>query len=292
MRFNDQILLKMSDSASRAAVLSDAALKNAVLASYQIEENFLQGAAMPVFSSFTLGGLDRPTDAPFYPQPAPGLRIDALWSGQITVESRFSKARVEVADFNTLTLQDFDVEVSADNGGALPEGAALEAARRAVLAKRIAAMDNSAEAVSEAAIDAFLEKSQARSVGSLLENPNAATLSQLQLLISDPIGGAGFSAASFPVALALMIRDPAEPDTSLIEMVSSARLIQQMMRDAGFEPRRPSEVGGQGAAAVLLCVPESWFDDADWPGADKAARIKAAGKWMAREGIGLAAMPA
>jgi hypothetical protein len=34
-------------------------------------------------------------------------------------------------------------------------------------------------------------------------------------------------------------------------------------------------------------VPDVWFDDTDWPGASRAARITAAGAWMALEGIGL-----
>jgi hypothetical protein len=39
---------------------------------------------------------------------------------------------------------------------------------------------------------------------------------------------------------------------------------------------------------VVWVVPQTLFQDNDWPGADAAARRQAAGDWLAREGIGLA----
>lgn len=290
MQFKDQILLRFCDPVSRFTAFTESALKNAVMAAYRVERVALQGTATPMFSSFVLGGLDEPEGDPATNRDA-SLRVDALWRGSISVDANFAQARVEVAEMATLSLDGFDVEVVTANGGALPIGAALEPARREILAGRIAAISNNTAAATDQVIDSFLAKSGVQNIATLLEKPNQVTLSQLQLMISDPIGGAGFKKMEFPVALAVLIRDPSEPQNSLTELVSAARLIQQQLRKAGFEPQIASQAGGQGTAAVVLVVPESWFEDQDWPGTNKTERIEKAGDWMAREGIGLAVIP-
>jgi hypothetical protein len=91
----------------------------------------------------------------------------------------------------------------------------------------------------------------------------------------------------FPVAVSVAIRDPNSPGSSLVEIISGARRLQSSLRKAGFEPKKASEAGGHGRAVIALLVPDNWFDDTDWPGANMADRIDQASAWMAQEGIAL-----
>jgi hypothetical protein len=196
-------------------------------------------------------------------------------------------ARIEDVAYANLSLSGLDADVAAANGGAMPAGVALETARRAVLLTRLQALAAHPGSATPAAIDNWLEKSGASSVDDLLAAPGTASLSELQIAFSDPIGGVAFSQMDFPIAVAVLIRDPADPANRLTNMIAAARQIQAAMRKAGYEPKQPSEAGGQGKAVTALMVPDVWFDDTDWPGASRAARITAAGAWMALEGIGL-----
>jgi hypothetical protein len=99
------------------------------------------------------------------------------------------------------------------------------------------------------------------------------------------------AALPLPVAVALIVR--AEP--AVAELLREVGIIRERLGSLGVErppddrlrPRRPLVIG--------LIVPETVFDDADWPGAtagmtvaeQRAARRAAAGRWLAREGIGL-----
>lgn len=287
MHFADRALIALSDDATRAVVFGESALRNVLKAGYGLDEAVLQGAAQPDFSVFNLGGLDPEPDRGAHERPVAERRIDALWRGAIRVAARFPKARVETVTAAALSLQGLDAEVAAANGGVLPGGDALEAGRRAGLQRRLEELAAQPEAASPAVIEAWLSSAGAATVGELLEAEGTSAATHLQLAFSPPIGGDAFTRMDFPVAVAVMIRDPAEPGTSLAGIVAGARWVQAAMRRAGFEPKRPSEGAGLGRPVTALVVPDSWFDDGDWPGADRDARIASAGRWMAREGLAL-----
>ncbi len=290
MEFQDRAVIAVSTPVLRSNVFSDVALKNIVKAAYGLDEAVLQGAATANYSSFTLGGLDMPggeQETP--PEPSPNLRIDALWRGSVRIAARFPKARIDSASFKSLSLKNLDADVAAANGGNMPVGEALEAARRAALKARIAQLANQAATANDAVVDLFLRKSGANGMAALVARPDAAQFGQMQLAISEALGGDAFAQMDFPVAVAILIRDPAVPGFSLAAIIAAARQVQQQMRHAGFQPAEPSPAGGMGKAIIALVVPMDWFNDADWPGADPQARIAASGAWMAGEGIGLVA---
>jgi hypothetical protein len=96
------------------------------------------------------------------------------------------------------------------------------------------------------------------------------------------------AARPLPVAVALLVRAEL-PAAELLREVGLVRerlgaLGVERPPDDGLRPRRPLVVG--------LVVPETVFDDDDWPGAtpgmsaaeQRAARRAAAGRWLAREG--------
>lgn len=287
MNFADRALIALSDGATRATVFAQAALTNILKAGYGLDESVLQGAAEPVFSAFSFGGFDPEPEKAADEKSAPERRIDALWRGAIRISGRFPKATVEAVAAAKLSLDGLDAQVAAANGGALPGGDALETARRAELQRRLEEVVTDPGAVPPAVIDSWLSTAGAATVAELLLADETSAAVHLQLTFSPPIGGDAFAQMDFPVAVAVMVRDPADPDTSLTGVVAAARWVQAAMRRAGFEPKRPSEGAGFGRPVTALVVPDRWFDDADWPGADKDARIASAGAWMAREGVAL-----
>jgi hypothetical protein len=290
MQFVDRAMIALSELASRTALFGDASLKNIVKASYGIDDAVLQGAATARFSSFTLGGLDKLDTEETDVQSESIYRVDALWRGSIRIAASLPRALVESARITALSLAGLDEEVAAANGGVLPSGADLEASRRAVLQSRLAALSDHTGAAAEAVVSIFLERAGARDVATLVDRPDSANVGHMQVTFSAPIGGETFTQMDFPVAVAALIRDPTEAGFSLALVIAATRRIQQQMRRAGFEPKQPSEAGGLGKAVTALIVPDGWFDDDGWPGADKNARIQGAVSWMARERIGLVAV--
>lgn len=291
MNFEDRTLVALTQEASRLAVLNDRAARNVVRAAYGVDDGALIGLATAQFDSFSLGGLDEaPADAAGLPAPVlpPAPRIDALWRGGVHVSASWPRARIDSVRQAQLSLARLDEAVAVATGGALPAGPALETARRAELLRRIEAAAGHDEAVTDALLQAWLDKAGIASVAELLQAPGSAPLSQLQLAISPPLGGVAASQMRFPVAVALMVRDHSDPAFRLTEAVAAARRVQLAMRRAGFEPA-PSDSAGHGRAVTALLVSQSWFDDVHWPGADPATRISLAGSWMAREGIALVA---
>jgi len=286
MKFVDRALVTLTSVASRIALLDDRSCRSIVKATYAVDDAALIGIASPNFASFTFGGLDDPL-------PNPGVvipRIDALWRGTIRVAASMPRGRIDSLHYVAISLKNLDADVAATHGGVLPVGAALETERRAELMRRIRAAARHPEAVTDAVLDRWLEDAGSASVADLLASDGTAPLSQMQLAMSPPLGGNVATQADFPVAVALMLRDHTEAGFGLADTVHAARRVQQEMRRAGFEPAA-TEFAGPGKAVVALVVPQVWFNDTDWPGANPAARISAADAWMTRESIALVVVP-
>jgi len=93
-----------------------------------------------------------------------------------------------------------------------------------------------------------------------------------------------------------LIRGPAVP---VAQLVADSKLVRSRLEVGGLA--RPSEanVRFRQSLVIVWIVPAAVFDDADWPGAaggmnaaqSRAARRAAAAAWLAREGIGLVAVP-
>ncbi len=289
MDFGDRALVALASEATRVGVLGQLALRSVVRAAYGIEDAALQGTATPRFSTFSLGGLDPSKDDDKSVSRSAHSQIDALWRGSVRIAASFPKARIAEVSGGRVSLDGLDDAVAAAHGGTLPTGAALESARRAEVASRIAALASTPAAVAPELVDRWLDEAGLPSVAELIEKPGTSAAGELRIAFSPPLGGTAHSLWDFPVAVALLIRDPSLPGMTLRGMIAAARLVQAAMRRAGFEPRQPSEAAGLGKAVAGLLVPEAWFDDPDWPGAGRAQRIETAGAWMAREGVALVA---
>ncbi|MEQ8766298.1 MAG: hypothetical protein RL885_20455 [Planctomycetota bacterium] len=289
MNFEDKVLVQLASEASRTALLSQRALINILLATYGLDEAALQGVAVPKFSSFSFGGLEPQGTSETQESPPEPERIDALWQGSVRVEASWPRARIDRVAARSVSLSGLDDAVAQGNGGQLPSGAALEAARRAELRKRVQMQTRYPDGIGERLVDGWLREAGVGAVGELLATAGAThRLSSLQLEVSPPIGGTDLAEIELPVGVALLIRDSARPEVSLTQILAATRRIRASLRRAGFEPKTQPEVTGPGKAIVALFVSDAWFGDSDWPGADSAARIQAASQWLAREGIALA----
>jgi hypothetical protein len=79
---------------------------------------------------------------------------------------------------------------------------------------------------------------------------------------------------------------------SLADVVVQSKAIIEHLREAGMERARDSEMSARAAVLAVWMVPETVFDDNDWPGgtsgtppAKRLLRRRAAANWLGPEGI-------
>jgi hypothetical protein len=101
-------------------------------------------------------------------------------------------------------------------------------------------------------------------------------------------------ARALPIAAALLIRDAAL--LSVAQLLSDSKAVRERLIPYGLERPPDPTLRLREPLLIVWIVPEALFDDADWPGGNggspaqqRALRRAAAGTWLAREGIGLAA---
>jgi hypothetical protein len=99
---------------------------------------------------------------------------------------------------------------------------------------------------------------------------------------------------ALPVAVAVLVR----PDLAVADALHDVGIVRERLAGLGVERAPDGGLSPRNRLVVCLVVPDTVFDDADWPGAtsgmssaeQRAARRAAAGGWLAREGIGLVAV--
>jgi hypothetical protein len=104
------------------------------------------------------------------------------------------------------------------------------------------------------------------------------------------------TAKPLPIAAALLIRDA--DGLSIAQLLVDSKSVRERLRYYGIERPSDPELQAREPLLVIWLVPQSLFDDADWPGGAsgtpaerRAGRRAAAGEWLAREGVGLVAIP-
>jgi hypothetical protein len=117
-------------------------------------------------------------------------------------------------------------------------------------------------------------------------DPDAATAHATVTLA--PPAPATAQAQRLPIVVALLVRDGPLAISALLAETKAAR---RRLAPAGLEQSGDPALRLRHAVVMAWVVPSTVFDDPDWPGADAAARRLAAGNWLAREGIGLVAVP-
>ncbi|MEQ1506799.1 MAG: hypothetical protein ABMB14_31520, partial [Myxococcota bacterium] len=100
----------------------------------------------------------------------------------------------------------------------------------------------------------------------------------------------------FPVAAALLVRGP---EVSVAALLQDTRRVAAHLDRIGFVAPPIAGFRNRRSVLVVWVVPDTLFDDPDWPGAQgspspdqaRAQRRAFAGSWLAREGVGLLVSP-
>jgi hypothetical protein len=94
-----------------------------------------------------------------------------------------------------------------------------------------------------------------------------------------------------PLTAAVMLREV----VSLAEVLEHSKTIIEHLREAGVERARDAGMSARAPVLAVWMVPETVFDDNDWPGgttgseaARRLARRREAAKWLGREGVAFA----
>jgi hypothetical protein len=306
VNFVDKTFVALADAATRGAALDAIALEQILAAAYDVEAmGPLQGPFDPVFDEFELGfaaggtsvadgvwahvGSTDRTEARFTLSGVTadtGLRVDAVWRGSILARYAVAGEPITAVRTSWPSRQRVDAAVAAANGGVLPAGAALETARETELLAEIRDDLDDPTRFETEDLDALVASVDEASVGGLLDRGADVPVGVVQLDFDDP-QPVSATRRPLPIAAALLVRDA---PLAVAELVSESKCIRDRLAPAGLERPKDDGLRLRNPVVVVWVVPATVFGDADWPGATAAARRTAAGEWLAREGIGLAAV--
>jgi hypothetical protein len=306
VNFVDRTFVSLADPATRAGVLDATALERILAAAYDVETiGPLGGPFSATFDEFELGyaaervgtvdgvwtpvGSVERTEASFRlgglgDGGAPGA--EAVWRG--TILARYALGGEPITAFHSSwpSKERVDAVVAAANGGTLPAEPALETARRGELLGEIRADLGDPARFEPEDLDALVDSAGATTVGGLLDLVDGRRIGALQLDFAAP-AAVSETVRPLPVAAALLIRDA---PLSIAELVVESKRLRDRLEPAGLERPKDDRLPLRNPVVVVWVVPAAVFDDTDWPGATPDARRGAAGDWLAREGIGLAAV--
>lgn len=306
MNFVDSTLVKLAGPATRKSVFDATALGQILEATYDADRiGPFAGNLEPLFDEVEIGvsapplsvldGTWNVTGGPERTEVhlsldglgAQAPRIDAFWRGSILARLAAGTDRVEKVSVRWPDPARVDEVVAAANAGVLPGGAALEQARRAELLKQLKAGFHEPDAFTEDHLAALVEEAGASSVRDLFEALNGThQVAAVQLTYSAP---APISATRqpLPIAAAILIRD--QP-LAVAELLDETKATRRRLGALGYQASFDPSLHARHPLIVIWVVPKAAFNDPDWPGANPAARRAGAGTWLAREGIGLAAV--
>lgn len=315
MNYVDATLIKMADPTTRTGLLDQLALAQMLSAAYDTDAMAIEEPFSPVFDEFRigysvpkvgtmegnwngLGGGDR-TEARFQLAGLGNnerIRVDAFWRGAIIARTAFAHARITRVATHWPSPSQIDADIVAAIGALPADAVALENARRGQFVQRVKAALDQPDLFSNEALDRWLSNVGAKSVSDLLSHfQGVIQTGATQIEFSQPVPGPT-SPKPLPVAAALLIRDAG---FSVAELLAESKVIREQLEPMGIgRPQADASAKLKEPLLVVWVIPEKVFEDADWPGAaaglnvteSRKARRLAAGKWLAREGIGLVAI--
>lgn len=312
MDFVDGVLVRLADPAARAALFDEASLGHLVEAAYDTQAMPVSPPYNAVFDDLRLGYAAPPSAVVEGDWMGPGgtgrtelhlrlhglghaapLRADALWRGALVVRTAPVLDRIEALEV-AIPSFDVDPDIIADLGSLPADPTQLEAARRDRVLARLRSGLDQPDAFTDTHLDRLLVGVGAATVSDLVARMQGqAKAGTVQIRYSPP-SNAPFTARPLPFAAAVLVRDQG---FSLAELLMDSRLLRARVEELGLEVPAEPHLRRRARVVVVWVVPAVVFDDEDWPGGDsgtaeqrRAARFARAGQWLAREGIGLAAV--
>ncbi len=312
MNYVDFTLIRMADPATRATLFDEEALEQMAAAGYGEEAAALSGPYQAVFREMEIGlsipnrstvdgwwnmgtmrnegrfiitGMGRDSS----------VRIDALWRGSIIARITPATGKIieEISEWPDPS--GIDGEIIAALGAPPTNPITLDRERRNRFLARIRAALRQPDAFTDAIFDDWLGRVGAESVSDLMTRfRGVISTGTLRIRYSDPTAPPP-SPRELPITAAVLLRD--QP-ISLAEILSQSKMVGEHLREAGVERARDANTSARAPILVVWMVPETIFDDDDWPGGTSGSvaekrllRRRAAAAWLGPEGIAFAPTP-
>jgi hypothetical protein len=296
-------------------LFDELSLGQLVAATYNTEVLTVQGPYQPIFNEFRLGvvlsnlglvegawnpvgGVER-VEARFHTSGL-GLssptRVDALWRGGIVARTVPATSRITQVEAKWTDTGAIDAEIVATLGSLPTDSQALEQERRTRFLSRIRSALNQPLSFTDELLDKWLFSVGARSVSDLITRLQGTVQSSAVQVTFSPPDPAPPSPKALPITAALLIRDVS---FSIAQLLMESKILREQLEKQGLERSPDPSLPLRYPLLIVWVVPATLFDDAGWlggtpgmtPEALRDARRVVAGRWLAREGIGLVATP-
>lgn len=309
MRFEEKQLVRFASASTRQAFLDQASLEALADAAYVLAPGTLSPPWSAAFDRVELGASfgEKQSARIEARWDAGGMRadgsievdrrageargIEAIWRGAVIGRGRIGGGRVSEVAGSFPGLGAVDANIDARPAPPPAFGPARETARIAEVARILSSAAGRADAFSEAMISAWMTETGSGDVATFLARGVASTAGGGFRVRFESAAPAVEAPVRLEIVAAILIRDPGEFAFSLAGLLRETRLAQDLIA-AEIRPAAPTPgTTRRVPVPVIWVVPNSWFDDADWPGASPAARRAEAARWLRELGIAIAAMP-
>jgi hypothetical protein len=312
VNYVDFTLVRLADPATRASLFDDETLEQMAVAGYGDETATLTGPYQPIFDEMIIG-LSIPNRSTVDGWWKAGtihnegrfiiagmgrdssVRIDALWRGGIIARTTPATGKIIEELSQWPDSSGIDAEIIAALGALPTDPVLLEKERRDRFLARIRAALPQPDAFTDAIFDEWLRSVGAESVGDLITRfGGVVSTGTLRIRYSDPTALPP-SPRQLRITAAVLLRD--QP-LSLADILSQSKMIGEHLQEAGAERAREADISARAPILVVWMVPETVFDDNDWPGGTsgtaaekRSGRRRAAAAWLGPQGIVFAPTP-
>lgn len=316
MNYEDATLIRLADQVSRSTLFDDLALEQLVSAAYKTDILPVTAPYQPIFNELQLGvaianlgmvegiwnqvgGVDR-VEARFHTSGLGThslIRVDALWRGEIVARTSSINSIITEVNTNWPDAGAIDAEIIAALGNLPTNPQVLEQERRTRFLVRIRAALNQPSGFTDEIFDKWLFSVGATSVSDLIARFQGTVHSSAVQVTFPPPDPSPPSPKALPITAAILIRDIG---FSIAQLLMESKMLREQLERQGLERSPDPSLPLRHSLLIVWVIPVTVFDDASWiggtagmtPAALRDARRLIAGRWLAREGIGLVATPA
>jgi hypothetical protein len=305
MDFIDRVLVKLADPLTQAGVFDSTALEQIASAAYDTSRATIEGPFRAVFDEVRLGvAVQRSGNAEGFFGPlgtsdrnganftisglgGSAFLINALWKGYVVATATAPASHITGVKTGYIDLAAIDAAIAAAPGGVPADRSALAAERRTRFEAAIAAAAVDPNVVTPVMVERELTRVGAADMNEYFERFSRSTAYLPVHIQYSAAAAPPASPKSLPISAALVVRDSA---TNLTQLLADCRMAREQLVSAGEGRADDGDIPQRHPLIAIWMLPSSVFNDNDWPGANAGARRKAAGEWLAREGVGLAVM--